>query len=335
MCCLLFCCAECLRGETLTAAIQIQNGIHLLLEWREKHSSTFGDSDVIERHIAPILQRLDSHVVALSFLKYPGQKTFEYVHFGPDNPVPDQFDSIEHARQVLLPLIRQSVELTRDATFQRYDGGVAPELHELLLKCKIQTLRWESALVQLIESLPDPKAAYMLRRVLALRLHIIILKVGVQTAADPKQCSSDLFFDDFERVIEMAELVSRHDSSISDPALDIFSFEEGTGPAGYYVAAKCRHPKIRRRAIEVMRQSPCRQGVWNTPLLIAVAERVIEIEESGMDAGDEVPREEARVHLTDIEQKVDGEPRTHLVSFYTRPDGVTAEWKIWKEAFVL
>jgi len=97
--------------------------------------------------------------------------------------------------------------------------------------------------------------------------------------------------------------------------------------------------------------------MWNAELLAACAERIIEIEEDGMqplsEAEDEWPAEEKRIHSSDgitsqdywvppemaMTSIVDGRSETsregmrvQRVRYMLRPDGVEGKWKIRDEA---
>jgi hypothetical protein len=83
-----------------------------------------------------------------------------------------------------------------------------------------------------------------------------------------------------------------------------FAFEQGILPPVYFIAMKCRERVLRRRAVQLLKNaSPRRVGMWNTELLAACAERIIEIEEDGIqplpEAEDEWPAEEKRIHSSD------------------------------------
>jgi hypothetical protein len=47
-----------------------------------------------------------------------------------------------------------------------------------------------------------------------------------------------------------------------------------------FVAMKCRHPGIRRQALATLQRAPLREGLWDREVAVAIAKRVIELEES-------------------------------------------------------
>ncbi|MCJ1308043.1 hypothetical protein MMC25_001693 [Agyrium rufum] len=60
-----------------------------------------------------------------------------------------------------------------------------------------------------------------------------------------------------------------------------FTFEMGIICPLYLLAIKCRHPRIRREACDLLKRSTRREGLWNAAAMGAVAERLIEVEEQG------------------------------------------------------
>ncbi|OQE87706.1 hypothetical protein PENNAL_c0019G11797 [Penicillium nalgiovense] len=53
----------------------------------------------------------------------------------------------------------------------------------------------------------------------------------------------------------------------------------GVGMPLFFTTVKCRHPTLRRDALDLLRQAPSVQGFFNCPLWAALAEKVLEIEE--------------------------------------------------------
>jgi hypothetical protein len=76
---------------------------------------------------------------------------------------------------------------------------------------------------------------------------------------------------------------------------DAFTFEMGVIPPLYFTAIKCRDPVVRREAIRLLGLArPRKEGLWDARNLASIAERVVEIEEEGLEDGE--PVEEKRVH---------------------------------------
>ncbi|KAG5946176.1 hypothetical protein E4U53_006617 [Claviceps sorghi] len=59
-----------------------------------------------------------------------------------------------------------------------------------------------------------------------------------------------------------------------------FAADLGIVPPLYVVATKCREPRLRRRAIQLLRSSARREGMWDSELAAKIGEWVMHIEES-------------------------------------------------------
>jgi len=117
----------------------------------------------------------------------------------------------------------------------------------------------------------------------------------------------------------------------------------------YYTALKCRHPALRRRALEMLQLAPRREALWNAHHAYVTAKRVIELEERHLN-GQELPDETSRLHglpLPDDESRIHnlGEmpfnfrkfdhsivpspayPGTLEAVFQTKPWGLLGEWQ--------
>ncbi|RAL09603.1 Zn(II)2Cys6 transcription factor domain-containing protein [Aspergillus homomorphus CBS 101889] len=62
----------------------------------------------------------------------------------------------------------------------------------------------------------------------------------------------------------------------------LFSFDLDITPPVFLVASRCRHPDIRRRACQLMLESPFYHGAWRDRYSGLCARRIIEIEEASM-----------------------------------------------------
>jgi hypothetical protein len=51
----------------------------------------------------------------------------------------------------------------------------------------------------------------------------------------------------------------------------------------YFAAVKCRHGRVRRKAISSLRSQQRQEGVWNSFLIAKVAERSMQIEEEELE----------------------------------------------------
>jgi hypothetical protein len=59
----------------------------------------------------------------------------------------------------------------------------------------------------------------------------------------------------------------------------------------HLTALKCRDQQIRRRAIALMLVCPVREGAWDGAMLAKVDEKLIRLEEEGVEEGKIIPEE--------------------------------------------
>ena len=88
----------------------------------------------------------------------------------------------------------------------------------------------------------------------------------------------------------------------------VFHMDQAVIGALFTVAHKCRDPFLRRRAIALLYSTPIQEGVWNSILSARVAERIVSLEEEGLDevrCAADVPD---RMRISDMMVKFD-----HLV----------------------
>jgi hypothetical protein len=80
----------------------------------------------------------------------------------------------------------------------------------------------------------------------------------------------------------------------------------------FFVAVRCRHKILRRKAISLMRLSRRLEGLWDSYFLAQVAEKVMEIEERKHDESVSAGKQ---LRISDIDVKFEHEGRRALVKY--------------------
>ncbi|KJR87708.1 uncharacterized protein SPSK_07171 [Sporothrix schenckii 1099-18] len=76
--------------------------------------------------------------------------------------------------------------------------------------------------------------------------------------------------------------------SATSPIVCLFNADVGWTPPLYFTALHCRVPRIRKQAVRFVKSIPSREGLWDSQLASAVAEKVIRLETlEGKNAQDE------------------------------------------------
>ncbi|KAK0610830.1 hypothetical protein B0T14DRAFT_487311 [Immersiella caudata] len=110
-----------------------------------------------------------------------------------------------------------------------------------------------------------------------LRLHHTLSHILLNTHYSPEgEMSYDLYTPQFKHCLSLAKEVT----TSGNQTAPILTPSVGTIPVLYIIAAKCRHPGLRREALGLLRRGvPVREAVWDGEIAARVVERVIEIEE--------------------------------------------------------
>lgn len=167
------------------------------------------------------------------------------------------------------------------------------------------------------------------KSLLGLRMQVKIAIIQLKTCiSSPAETSFDAFLPEFDdivtRIEDLADTLSLREAVPLDNESTAFTMELGILHPLFFVAMKCRHAGVRRRAITALKRGG-REGVWEGPIVALVMEWVVKIEEVGVKPGEVVP-EGNRMH--DIKNDVDYERRRVLVEAKRSIDHV--EWKRWE-----
>jgi hypothetical protein len=93
----------------------------------------------------------------------------------------------------------------------------------------------------------------------------------------------DNFLPQFQQCVALAgDLAAAHER-YSEPLRPTFTPEIGPIPLLYIIGIKCRHPMVRREVLCILRGQPTQEAVWDSISAARVVERVIEIEEGGLE----------------------------------------------------
>ncbi|KAG5769775.1 hypothetical protein H9Q72_003057 [Fusarium xylarioides] len=93
--------------------------------------------------------------------------------------------------------------------------------------------------------------------------------------------SLDNYTGDFEELVNCASRVLETDTV--PQAAPLFHLEIGVVPVLFVIAAWCRDPGVRRRAISLLMSRQAQEGVWSSHLTGRVARIIMEAEEENLD----------------------------------------------------
>ncbi len=237
--------------------------------------------------------------------------------------------ALKNAKTQLDGLMYQAYEVVRVGHLLYHDDYEMQKLRPRQEHQLKAVREWKDRFIQLCENEQDPEIIYIISTLL---MYWGICYVWLSACTSPLQTAFDRHFNDFEAIIDHAQVVlERMDSSTA--AAGFLTCEGDPVPALSFVAARCRHPILRRKALQLLRRAPQRDGLWSSVAAPSLVEQMIAVEE-----GDEhfsvcpvsssppnLPPEERRIHHVAIIKggTVDGRRRlkVQLTKAAIDPDG--------------
>ncbi|KPM40757.1 hypothetical protein AK830_g5826 [Neonectria ditissima] len=296
MTCLVFIFLDFLRGHYKTAQTHLKNGLRLIAEtgFRRKRSGsdtgTFKSSGgSIDEGILEAFSRIQVQVALLRpFNHQPGFFLLEREQ----EAIIGEFNSVEQARDRLDCLLNKIMQLAEDCRQQDNEQSTGCQSEMLLRQQNIrdQLAAWKRTHAL---STVTTKTVMRFRDAFAYRmLFVYYTMAGImaESALSPRvECVFDNHTTDFVSLVTQSEAL-RQAVVLSAEVDDIQSQHEespqsiadmGWIPPLYYTAIKCRVPRVRRQAIELLSSLPHREGIWDTRMAASIARNVMGIEEAG------------------------------------------------------
>ncbi|PIB01611.1 hypothetical protein CB0940_02251 [Cercospora beticola] len=334
--CILYICVEFLRGNEEEAVRHFNGGMAIianLIAGKDGSSAADRTIDGIRSTgILTFFNRLEM-LAAL----FDNDSSWPYAVTLQES-IPSEFHSISTARDSLVHLMNLSLRFIRSVGLAKYDLSFANTYHaafdeQRILLRHLQLWRSRFSAYQARHASGLSSTDFYACNVLEIQR--LVADIWVKTTMTPLECAHDEHMPALEAIITLAEQLSTMvDGTKSQRERarynNTFLLDtEIVGPL-HWVSIKCRDPTLRRRAINVLRGTDRREGKWDSRMSVAVAERVMAIEEEELLHGD-LPSEEARVHIVSIKSDAGLGPSKHALTFFTKPDGVYGDWKVWQE----
>jgi hypothetical protein len=84
----------------------------------------------------------------------------------------------------------------------------------------------------------------------------------------------------------------------------------GILPYLYFVTSRCRHPLIRRQALQLLHQGPLQERIWHREVLARISDHIIIMEEAGWQGAQSSSDIPANARLSVINATIDSTQRT-------------------------
>lgn len=288
--CYLFICFDQLAGNYVQAMNHLRGGVELSRNIHKailNNNNTYDDTKALGVHalicqVTRQIGRLDMQAVAFLVDWTPAdiQETLMPRLAYPNSA----FQSLDQAADHLQSLVARVMSLRN--TEQQMPSTDKIPLPPLLVKDTVleQLESWWSLFENMLQhgsSYETDSETYPL--VPLLRLQHTIAWTLLSSSGPGGEMEYDNFLTQFQQCVVLAGDLAAVHERYSGSLKPTFTPEIGIIPVLYIIAAKCRHPVVRREALGILRRQPIREAVWDSLVVARVVERIIEIEEGGIE----------------------------------------------------
>lgn len=149
---------------------------------------------------------------------------------------------------------------------------------------------------------------------------------SLQTLFTTSQMIYDEFWPDLKRMLSLAESLVQS----TKKKYFVYSFDTGVIVVLLYLVLKCRDIKIRSKAIDLLKQAPVREGMWERESVLEFAKWKVQKEEVyRKHPTDQLPNH-ARIYAEGAREKVTNEKRVTIIR-YKRGSTIAGGEDVWEE----
>ena len=159
------------------------------------------------------------------------------------------------------------------------------------LKYSSMVSKWVKAMKGLEGRLQDEDKPGDRQTIAILKIQQLFYTTSLQVAQnhttdDEREDAWDFCTSIFQQILDCCEVVVAAEERQHN---HVFTLESGVVAPLYDVARACRDPKLRRRAVNMLRRYSCREGLLDASLAAHAASRVVELEEAAAEGEVECP----------------------------------------------
>ncbi|KAJ6031939.1 transcriptional regulator family: Fungal Specific TF [Penicillium herquei] len=276
--CVLFICVETIQGRMEEALQLFGQGVTLISELRThiaQGSVSVSKIVLLEQAIIPLFLRLGS--VSLTISGTPPSDIFAFVGINLDC----EFKSAEQARTSLAVLSAEVVLFERETVMYLKtldpDSPMDPIMVSRKESLRARVSRWHGFYTRMCEN--NLKSQSPIDYDPLLLIYYTTMSIVLSSCLISLETVYDAHLADFETIVEQARL-SLAASTRPDGSQPPFTFEVGVGLPLFLTSMKCRHPVVRRQALELLRKAPPMQGLFKCTPSALLAENFMMLEES-------------------------------------------------------
>ena len=255
-------------------------------------------------------------IQATSFLEVDKEYTYPNTlqFYRSQSVIPEEIQTLEEVKAIRQQLLFDGYNVyLRTLQYKASPSeGIPEELFRLRDYYLSQITLWNSCLDEFCREEPFQEELHPLSRTTSLRLYTTILLIRLSYTLNAPATQYESLLDYFKYLLSFSREViefealnatppkgktyNAHSSSLTlwlrlfkaqvnlTQGLDLesYTFEQRIIPALYLVATKCHQPSLRSQAIELLKSSHRREGLWDSFLSAKVAEWIIELETEGL-----------------------------------------------------
>ncbi|PYI08345.1 hypothetical protein BO78DRAFT_428211 [Aspergillus sclerotiicarbonarius CBS 121057] len=278
--CILFLCFEQFRSGDAACLVHLTAGLKLIDWWRSRTDNYTKLKDYsrptlefMNEKITPIIQRLRVQF-SLCMDSRHSWRGYGVTSGLPPPAIPATYPSFDAARR--------DFDRAMNYMFSVLENSQVP-CHQKPAPSPISVLhQWKDTLDSSDLSSQATHLQGCSRRLLELYYHVSIVIAG--TYHTELETTFDESMDQFRAIVDLAEQIVIDWQHAPKEYSLLFSFDLGITPPMFLVASRCRHSEIRRKAVRLMLESPFYHGVWRDRYTGLCAERIVDIEEAGMES---------------------------------------------------
>ena len=324
--CILFICIEFQLGNASCAVSLIRQAIALLENIADPHHNATLDTApaAILEYVVPLFWR---HAAIVATFGQPPPVDLNVELLGHNW---SSIETLDEARLALYSLMYQGNGFVRVAWLSEVYPAPAPILVAGQRTLQKRVDNWLQNYQDLCARLDDLPYSTHTNADPYLLIYHSILKIWVATCTSPFQTAFDLYMSDFEDILSNAKIAldGEHNSHTAQPAPA--GAELGIIPPLFFVAIKCRHPELRRRALSMLEEQP-QHGLWGALSTVEAVRKAIELEEDGLDKGPMGPQKVCRLRLPEEAKRVHNFDVLVSTASSPRPDSIRV-WRVIRDA---
>ncbi|KIX07680.1 uncharacterized protein Z518_02334 [Rhinocladiella mackenziei CBS 650.93] len=285
---LLFVCMEMFQNHYESALCQLSNGLYLFCTTSNPTNQQTEMEDELEKQLNHNFKRLMTQ--SLLFPVRHVDKRLLAPSFTPRMPnIPRSFASIAEARNSLNDCISsiahesQSRNSSSPKLFLNWAEAADVSFQDQVGNVHNYLEQWS----QVFEEFRKREEANLSERerhnCIILEIQRIALPILALAPNSQSEAIFDLWMPEFSRLVDLVSFLIRNKRRFPNcMVLHLPKFDINLILPMYLVASRCRHPELRRQAVELLWLEPRQEGIWNSAILASVAERIILIEERGL-----------------------------------------------------